>query len=115
MDYELVKQLKGVGYELRRCGSPGLCPNDDLIEINNDFYFQPTLSELIYAMPMRAKYLGTINDAHFVLRKLVSGDQNQYWAYMEDEDTDEPVVGYSFREEPADVVVAKLYIKLNEK
>ncbi len=75
----------------------------------------PSLSKLIEAMPMRQKYLGsTVNDAHFVLRKLV-GLTPEYRAYYEDEDTGLAVEGYSFKNRIAEEAVAQLWLALNEK
>ncbi len=110
MNTELAQKLKDAGfpqtfepYKLKLA----------MAGLSIDMPYFPTLSELIEAMPMRAKYLGTVNDAHFVLRKLVtSSNESRYWAYMEDEDTYEPVEGYSFRDAPADVVVANLWLAL---
>lgn len=117
MNYELAKQLKnagfsqqkGRGYYLPDAAASG--SQDDVFK--KEFVYIPTLEELIDEMPMRRKDLGTVNDAHFVLRKLVSTDKNSYWTYMEDEDTNKEIEGYIFRNEPADVVVAKLWLALN--
>lgn len=110
MNYELAKKLKDAGFPQ---DGPSLSKGGSNWELPVVYF--PILEELIEAMPMRRKDLGTINDAHFVLRKLVSEDRNQYWAYMEDEDTNEPVLGFSFREKPAVIVVANLYVALHEK
>uniref|UniRef100_A0A6M3J888 Uncharacterized protein n=1 Tax=viral metagenome TaxID=1070528 RepID=A0A6M3J888_9ZZZZ len=106
MTYELAKQLKEAGFPQEVKNGEWFVPG-----IANPEVYMPTLSELIEAMPCRKKYLGIINDAHFVLRKLVSREE-EYWAYYEDEDTDKPVDGYSFRNMPAEEAVARLWLKL---
>ena len=119
MDYELARQLKEAGFPLDYEDKKRwhILPSGDML--SQGAYLEshisvPVLSELIEAMPMRCKNLGTINDAHFVLRKLVSADKNQYWAYYEDEDIGVALKDYSFRNEPADVVVSKLWLALNK-
>lgn len=123
MTYELALELKNAGF-LQGHPSGDHHAGGGWFDTDGDFswhptgngdVYAPTLSELIEAVPMRRKDLGTVNDAHFVLRKLVSRLPGVYWAYMEDEDSDEPIEGYSFRNEPADVVVARLYVALNKK
>lgn len=135
MNYELAKKLKDAGFPPPEVTTTGdysswtiektyggaYATNEHLIRVfpgmsySRDLVYVPILSELIEAMPMRAKYLGTINDAHFVLRKLVSVVPERYWAYMEDEDTNLPVEGYSFRDMPAEEAVANLWLALNQK
>lgn len=74
----------------------------------------PTLEELLEQMPMRKKYLGTVNDAHFVLRKIVTFSGEEYLAAYEDEDTGIPVPRYEFYGS-ALVAVANLWLALNSK
>ena len=102
---------------LKKAGFPQKEPNQYrfMQDGTTERVYFPILSELVEEMPMRQKYLGTVNDAHFVLRKLVSSKEGgEYRAYYEDEDTNEIVPGYEFVGD-ADVAVAKLYIKLNER
>ena len=113
MNYKLAKQLFDKGFPFGDVPK-GVVAVTDSLRIDGDWYLIPTLEELIDAMPMRKKYLGTVNDAHFVLRKLV-GNENIYRAYYEDEDTNESVPGYEFTEKEASVAVAKLWLKLNDK
>ena len=106
MEKDLAKQLESTGFKTKY--HTGDVENGKLVAVPN-----PSLSELLDAVPMRQKYLGTVNDAHFVLRKLVTSSKiNQYWAYYEDEDTEKPIEGYSFRGEQAKTVIAKLLIAL---
>lgn len=110
----LVKELKDAGFPLKPATM-----GSDAARIKSFGYegiwLFPTLEELLEEMPMRRKDLGTVNDAHFVLRKLVGTNKNSYWAYIENEDTYGEIEGYSFRNEPADVVVARLWLALNKK
>ena len=77
----------------------------------------PTLSELMSAMPMREKHLGTINDAHFQIWKLVSrNEEGKYRACMVDEMNGHIIEGYSFTSVGgAEEAVANLWLALNEK
>ncbi len=87
----------------------------DVIDFKNTGYtYSPLLSELISEMPMRKKYLGTVNDAHFVLRKLV-GVRPAYRACYEDEDTGMPVPGYDFVNEIPEEAVSLLWMEINRK
>ena len=75
----------------------------------------PTLGDLVDAMPMRRKDLGTINDAHFVLRKLVTSKPKQYRAAMEDEDNGNYIEGFDFIADTAEESVALLWLALDKK
>lgn len=110
MNYELAKQLKDAGFPQGRKGQ--------IIETNmgdrDTFVYAPALEELIDALPMRIKYHDKlINDAHFFFTKLVSNPPAQYWAYYEGESGEGVLEDLSFREEPADVVCAKLWLAVN--
>lgn len=104
MNQELAQKLKEAGF-----------PQNGNFDFEWDMA-SPTLSELIDAMPMRAKYLGTVNDAHFVLRKMVVGAPGRlYRALMEDEDTGKAVEGYNFIAAIPEEAVGKLWLALNKK
>lgn len=66
------------------------------------------IEDLLKQIPCRKKYLGTINDAHFVLRKLVSSTNNTWRAYYEDEDTEKSVDGFDFVSEGIEECCNKL-------
>lgn len=67
-------------------------------------------------MPMRAKNLGTINDAHFQIWKLVTRNpKGDYRACMVDENNGNIVDGYNFvSEDGAEEAVANLWLALNK-
>lgn len=67
-------------------------------------FVEPSIETLLSLMPMSCKHLGTINKAHFVLRKLVCKDCNCYRAYYEDEDTSKPIEGFEFKGELREVL-----------
>ncbi len=126
MTYEMAVQLKQAGFpqkptkpfpgfgEFYVVGDSGTIIGSTPTN-TREFIYYPTLDELIEAIPMREKHLGTVNDAHFVLRKLV-GNSPRYHAYMEDEDHPDNwgIEGFSFIETDPKVAVAKLYLALHK-
>ena len=118
MNYELAKRLKDAGFPIFFSYAKFVLEKPWGSELSPDTehygYIFPTLEELLDQMPMRKKYLGTVNDAHFVLRKLVTVDGEEYLAAYEDEDTCSGVPGYEFWGSPTEAV-ANLWLAINSQ
>ena len=108
MNYALAKRLCLAGFPFKYSDRADT-DSEKIAE-----FTPPTLEELLDQMPMRKKYLGTVNDAHFVLRKLVTVDGEEYLAAYEDEDTYNSVPGYEFFGTPTEAV-ANLWLAINKK
>lgn len=117
MNYDIAKQLKDAGFPQEGEGTYSET-HDSMMSSGCNVYrpnvYYPTLSELIAAMPQRMKSIGSINDAHFVFRKLVTQTKDIYSAYYEDEDTNNAIDGYAFFGGMSEVV-ARLWIAVNKK